>query len=134
MTEESTPYKPLYLGEISRDAIEKVDIIPWESGSISITLTCDEFTTRCPITTQPDFGSLEITYTPNKHIIETKSLKLYLTGFRDLGVFSERLVCQLAQDLYEQVKPHYISVTGDFNSRGGVAIHATTELPDLESV
>jgi len=125
----SKAYTPIHLGEISREPIDRVDTIPWSDGPLSITLRCDEFTSRCPITTQPDFGTIEITYTPDQSIIETKSLKLYLSRFRDMGVFSERLICQIADDLFEQVKPLTLTVTGNFKSRGGISIHVETQRP-----
>jgi 7-cyano-7-deazaguanine reductase len=127
---DKSPYKPQHLGVESRAPIDEVDIIPWDAGPLSITLRCDEFTSRCPVTGQPDFGEIEITYTPDRHIIETKSLKLYLTRYREQGVFSERLTTQIANDLYAQVKPLSLTVCGHFKSRGGISIHTQAHRPE----
>jgi len=115
-------YHPAYLGKRHSDAIEKVDLIPWKGERISVTMVCEEFTSLCPVTGQPDFGMLEITYSPKEHLIESKSLKLYLLKFRQKGTFSEGLVDQVAAELWKQVNPNWIRVRGDFNSRGGIGI------------
>ena len=87
-----------------------------------MTLHCSEFTSRCPITGQPDFGEITIVYVPAGCIVETKSLKLFLMRYRDRGVFNEQLVAEMADALFLQIKPKQLSVTGSFNSRGGISI------------
>jgi len=115
-------YKPAHLGRRSAEAIEEVDLIPWEGEEITVSLFCEEFTSLCPVTGQPDFGSIEISYVPSNALIESKSLKLYLLKFRNRGVFSESLVEQIASELWRQVEPRWMRVAGSFNSRGGICI------------
>ncbi len=118
-------YEPRFLGRRSQEPTSEVDRIPWAGGEIEVELICDEFTSLCPVTEQPDFGVLAVRYAPRNWLIETKSLKLYLWRFRDRGVFSERLVEEIAADLNEQIEPAWLEVRGEFNSRGGIAINVT---------
>jgi 7-cyano-7-deazaguanine reductase len=120
-------YSPKHLGRRSPQPIEKVDLIPWSGGDIEISLECDEFSSLCPVTGQPDFGSLNIRYRPRRHLVESKSLKLYLWHFRNEGVFNEELVARVADDLSRQIRPQWLEVEGKFNSRGGIAISARVE-------
>ncbi|MBI3871965.1 MAG: NADPH-dependent 7-cyano-7-deazaguanine reductase QueF [candidate division Zixibacteria bacterium] len=92
-----------------------------------ITLRCTEFTCLCPITGQPDFATLEICYIPDRLILESKSLKLYLWTYRDVGIFHENLVNELVNALSVFLKPRRLRVTGHFNVRGGIAIDVTAE-------
>ncbi|MCZ7584158.1 MAG: preQ(1) synthase [Deltaproteobacteria bacterium] len=118
------PYKPKYLGKSVAGPIDRVELIPWKKGDVEITLDCAEFTTICPVTGQPDFGTLEIRYVPRASIVETKSLKLYLQGFRNRKGFNEEIVAALADDLFAQFKPKSLDVTGRYNRRGGSVLRA----------
>ena len=129
---ENKKYDPAFLGKKISNPVDEVDLIPWEGDSITVKLECSEFTSVCPVTGQPDFGELEIVYRPLNAIIETKSLKLYLLKFRDHGVFSESLVNQIAEELWQQVKPEWICVHGYFNSRGGIAIDVEATRGDVD--
>lgn len=82
----------------------------------------DEFTSLCPKTGQPDHAKLEIIYVPNKKMIESKSLKLYLFSFRNSGEFHEDVCNRILNDLFNILEPYYIRVYGDFAPRGGLAI------------
>lgn len=88
-----------------------------------VTLRCPEFTTLCPITGQPDFGTLLINYIPHLKMVESKSLKLYLFGFRNHGDFHEDVTNIVMDDLIALMTPKYIEVKGLFVPRGGIAIH-----------
>ena len=88
-----------------------------------------EFTSLCPVTGQPDFATLSISYEPRRHLVESKSLKLYLWQFRDQGVFNEVLVDRIANDLYRQLRPKWLEVAGHFHSRGGIRISARARRP-----
>lgn len=88
-----------------------------------VTLRCPEFTTLCPITGQPDFGTMMIHYIPAERMVESKSLKLYLFGFRNHGDFHEDVTNVILNDLVELMRPKYIEVKGLFVPRGGIAIH-----------
>ena len=88
-----------------------------------VTLRCPEFTTLCPITGQPDFGTMIINYIPNVRMVESKSLKLYLFSFRNHGDFHEDVTNIILNDLVALMQPKYIEVKGLFVPRGGIAIH-----------
>ena len=83
---------------------------------------CPEFTSLCPKTGQPDFATIIINYIPDKWLIESKSLKLYLFGFRNTGDFHEDIVNTIKNDLVKLLEPHYLEVIGQFNPRGGISI------------
>lgn len=87
-----------------------------------VTLTSDEFTCLCPITHQPDYATIKIRYIPDKKLVESKSLKLYLTSFRNHGTFHEDVVNTIADDLIKLLEPRYLEVEGNFNVRGGISI------------
>ena len=84
---------------------------------------CPEFTTVCPITGQPDFAEIRISYIPDQRMVESKSLKLYLTSFRNHGGFHEDTVNTILKDLKALMDPKYIEVTGLFTPRGGISIY-----------
>lgn len=88
-----------------------------------INLHCDEFTSLCPVTGQPDWGRFIIRYVPDKLCVESKSLKMYLFSFRNHGEFHEDVTNRITKDLFKLMQPRYIQVYGEFNSRGGIAIH-----------
>ncbi len=94
-------------------------------------LDCTEFTSLCPMTGQPDFGRVEITYVPNRLCVESKSLKLYLFSYRNHGAFHEDCVNIIADDLASRISPQYLRVFGDFNVRGGIAIKPMAIRSDL---
>ena len=87
-----------------------------------VTLTSEEFTCLCPITHQPDYAAIKIRYIPDKRLVESKSLKLYLTSFRNHGTFHEDVVNTIADDLIKLLEPRYLEVEGLFNIRGGISI------------
>ncbi len=87
-----------------------------------VQLISDEFTCVCPITHQPDFATIKINYIPDKKLVESKSLKLYLTSFRNYGTFHEDVVNIIADDLIKLLEPRYLEVIGDFSVRGGISI------------
>ena len=92
-----------------------------------VTLKTEEFTCVCPATGQPDFASLTIQYIPDKRIIESKSLKLYLWSYRDEGVFHEHVVNVILDDLASALKPRWCKITADFAVRGGISITIDAE-------
>ena len=87
-----------------------------------------EFTSLCPLTGQPDWGEIEVEYTPNEWCLESKSLKLYLQSFRSFEGFAESIVAKIANDLFKFLQPEALRVFGKFRPRGGVAITAATIL------
>lgn len=87
-----------------------------------VKFNCPEFTSLCPITGQPDFATIYISYVPNERMVESKSLKLYLFSFRDHGDFHEDCVNIIMKDLIKLMDPKYIEVWGKFLPRGGISI------------
>ncbi len=93
----------------------------------TVTLRTEEFTCVCPATGQPDFAKLTIQYIPDKRIVESKSLKLYLWSYRDEGVFHEHVTNVILDDLVSALKPRWCKVTADFAVRGGISITVEAE-------
>jgi 7-cyano-7-deazaguanine reductase len=90
-----------------------------------IEIECPEFTAVCPKTGNPDFGTILIKYVPAEKCIELKSLKLYLFGFRDQGIFYEHSVNTILDDLVASCEPRSMTVVGDFRPRGGITSKIT---------
>ena len=99
-----------------------LEIVPNEYGNrdYTIEVSVPEFNCVCPRTSLPDFGTINITYVPNKSIVELKSLKLYMVKFRNVGIFHEHVTNRILDDFTKACKPKKIEVTGDFNPRGGI--------------
>ncbi len=87
-----------------------------------VKFNCPEFTSLCPMTGQPDFATITISYVPDAKLVESKSLKLYLFSFRDHGDFHEDCVNTILNDLIALMQPKYIEVWGRFSPRGGISI------------
>lgn len=87
-----------------------------------VKFNCPEFTSLCPITGQPDFATIYISYIPELKMVESKSLKLYLFSFRNHGGFHEDCVNTILNDLVELMQPRYLEVWGKFTPRGGISI------------
>ena len=88
-----------------------------------VQFNCPEFTSLCPITGQPDFAEIKIMYLPDKKMVESKSLKLYLFSFRNHGDFHEDCINIIMKDLVKLMQPKYIEVLGLFTPRGGISIY-----------
>ena len=101
--------------------LEKVDN-PHLTSNYLIRFSCPEFTTLCPVTGQPDFAYLIIDYIPDAFIIETKSLKLFLSSFRNQQGFSEEVTVNIAKRLEEEVDPRWLRIGGYWYPRGGIPI------------
>jgi len=93
----------------------------------TVTLASDEFTCICPMTGQPDFAKIKIEYIPDKKILESKSLKLYLWSFRNEGVFHEHVTNIILDDLVASLKPRWCKVSAQFAVRGGIGITVDAE-------
>jgi 7-cyano-7-deazaguanine reductase len=90
-----------------------------------IEITCPEFTAVCPMTGQPDFGTILITYVPSASCIELKSLKLYLFDYRNRGIFYEHSINTILDDLVAACRPRRMTVVGQFTPRGGISSRIT---------
>lgn len=88
-----------------------------------------EFTSVCPRTGQPDFGTITICYVPDQKCVELKSLKLYLQSYRNEGIFYEAAMNRITEDLVEACQPRRMTVTGEFTARGGITTSVTVEYP-----
>jgi 7-cyano-7-deazaguanine reductase len=98
------------------------------ANKYEVEMECPEFTHICPKTGQPDFANITIRYCPDQRLVESKSLKLYLFGFRQHGSFHEDCINTIAHDLFNLMQPHWIEVRGDFMPRGGISINPTVRL------
>jgi 7-cyano-7-deazaguanine reductase len=92
-----------------------------------IEIECPEFTSVCPKTGQPDFGTLSITYIPGQKCVELKSLKLYLQKFRNEGIFYEHVTNRILDDLVAMVEPRWMQLVAAFTPRGGITTKVTAE-------
>lgn len=97
-----------------------------------VTFHCPEFTSLCPKTGQPDFGTIIINYIPRVEMVESKSLKLYLFSFRNHGDFHEDCVNIIMKDLIRLLDPRYIEVIGEFMPRGGISIFPYANYGDAD--
>jgi len=90
---------------------------------------CPEYTALCPVTGQPDFGTIVVIYAPSRLCIELKSLKLYLWSFRGEGHFFEQVTNQILDDLVRACRPRWMTVIGKFNVRGGIGTTVVARHP-----
>lgn len=106
-----------------------IDIFPnpHPERDYTIKMDCPEFTTVCPKTGQPDFGTIRIQYIPDQLCIELKSLKLYLWSYRHQGIFHEAVTNKILNDLVAACSPREMHVEGDFNVRGGISTVVTVD-------
>jgi 7-cyano-7-deazaguanine reductase len=106
-------------------SVEQLETFPnqYPGRDYTIEIVCPEFTSLCPLTGQPDFGTITYRYTPAALCVELKSLKLYLQRFRNQGVFYETLINRLLDDFVAACQPRHCTVVGAFTPRGG--IHST---------
>ena len=100
---------------------------PRPGRAFEIAIDCPEFTSMCPKTGLPDFGTIRIRYVPDAQCIELKSLKYYLLDFRNKGIFYEAVTNQILDDLVAVCSPQRMTVTGDFTARGGITTKVTAE-------
>ncbi len=127
-----TKRKLTLLGKRVRRPSKKLEAFPntHPKRKYRVVLETQEFTSLCPITGQPDFGRIAISYVPDKYIVESKSLKLYLWSYRQEGHFHEEAVNRILDDLVRAVRPRSCDVRGEFNLRGGIGITVIASYPD----
>lgn len=107
------------MSDISRAILETFDN-PYPQRDYEIVTVCPEFTSMCPKTGQPDFGTLTITYVPDQLCYELKSLKLYLQQYRNHGAFYESVTNLILDDLVAATQPRWMTIVADFTPRGGI--------------
>lgn len=115
------------LGTTVRHPIDHVEVFPAPPNVTSVTFTSDELTSMCPVTEQPDLSTVVIEYAPAAWCVESKSLKLYLWGFRERAVFAEALAAEIAAEIESSAKPNWVKVTLTQRPRGGIEVKAVAE-------
>ena len=115
---KKTAYATVYAPEVL-ETFENMN----QENDYWVRFNCPEFTSQCPITGQPDFAEIRISYIPDVRMVESKSLKLYLGSFRNHGAFHEDCVNTIMKDLIRLMDPKYIEVIGLFTPRGGISIY-----------
>ena len=116
------------LGRTVRQPVEHVECFPAPAHVSSVTFTNDELNSMCPVTEQPDLSHVVIEYEPDQWCIESKSLKLYLWGFRDRAVFAEALAAEIAGEIMTTAKPKRVRVVLTQRPRGGIEVRVVSEL------
>ena len=114
---QGTKYPDNYAPEVLETFVNK-----HPDNDYFVKFNCPEFTSLCPITGQPDFAAITISYVPDVKMVESKSLKLYLFSFRNHGDFHEDCVIIIMKDFIRLMEPKYIEVWGKFTPRGGISI------------
>jgi 7-cyano-7-deazaguanine reductase len=123
-----TEHQLTVLGSTVRAPIAHVEVFPSPVHVTEVRLSTEEVTSLCPVTSQPDLSSVAITYVPDEWCVETKSLKLYLWGFRERPVFAEALAAEIAAEIMATARPHRVRVDLTQRPRGGIVVSATAEL------
>ena len=115
------------MSETEHPSAEQLETFPnkYPNRDYTIEIVCPEFTSVCPVTGQPDFGVITFTYTPAETCVELKSLKLYLQGYRNLGIYYESVVNQLLDHFVAACRPARCRVVGAFTPRGGITTTVT---------
>jgi len=122
------------LGRKVRKPSKKLEAFPNKhpQRDFEVILETQEFTALCPVTGQPDFGAITISYVPDRLIVESKSLKLYLWSFRQEGHFHEEAVNRILDDLVRAIRPRRMQVKGEFRARGGITITVVADHPNKQ--
>ncbi len=116
------------LGTTVRHPLDHVEVFPAPGHVTSVTFTSDELTSVCPVTEQPDLSTVRIQYEPDEWCVESKSLKLYLWGFRNRAVFAEALAAEIAAEIMLTAQPRNVTVTLTQRPRGGIEVEAVARL------
>lgn len=106
-----------------------LETFPYEGPAQEIVTSTDEFSAVCPYSGLPDFATLTVTYVPGKSCIELKSLKYYVTSYRNVGIFQEHATAKIAEDLFKVLTPARLTVETIYNVRGGFLTTCTVTLP-----
>ena len=127
-TADTTAGSLTVLGATVRHSIDHVEVFPAPADVTTVRFTSDELQSMCPVTQQPDISRVRIEYVPDRWCIESKSLKLYLWGFRDRAVFAEALTAEIAREVMTTAQPHRVTVTLTQRPRGGIEVEAVAQL------
>jgi len=121
MSEKKINYNIQSPDRVDSGLLEAMEYGYRDKRDIDITICQPEFTSVCPMTGLPDFGSIIVRYTPDLKIIELKSLKIYLLQYRNMGIFYEHVVNRILDDLVAALSPKCMEITGEFTARGGIS-------------
>ena len=113
-------YKKKHAVSGLREKLPELVVLPSKFKGYKITIVIPEYTSLCPRTGLPDAGTVTIEYEPDASFVELKSLKLYILGYRNIGIFYENAVNRILKDFVKAVKPRWAVVRGEFNPRGGI--------------
>ena len=127
IVEPSTEHLTI-LGGTVRHAVEHVEVFAAPANVTQIRFTNEELSSVCPVTEQPDLSTVVIEYVPDQLCIESKSLKLYLWGFRNRAIFAEAMAAEIAGEVMHSAKPKHVRVTLTQRPRGGIEVQAIAEL------
>ena len=112
-----------------RDVLETFDN-QYPGRDYTIQIVCPEFTSVCPKTRQPDYGTLRIDYVPGAKCVELKSLKMYLQQYRNMGIYYETVTNRILDDLAAVLQPRKMTLTAAFNARGGISTSVTASFAE----
>ena len=118
---------------MSRDTTLETFPNPRPERDYEIAINCPEFTSMCPKTGHPDFGTIHIHYVPDTLCLELKALKYYLHGYRNQGMFYEAVTNKILDDLVAACHPRRMTVTGEFTPRGGITTRVTADYASVQS-
>lgn len=124
------------LGRSVRHPVDRLDVVQIDGTHLdTVTFQCDEVASMCPVTEQPDLSAVTIRYRPaDGRIVESKSLKLYLWGFRDRGAFCESMVQEIAARVWDDARPHGVAVQVRQSVRGGIVTTSTASIGDAPAL
>jgi len=113
--------------------VDILETIPYEypGKDIEVMIPTTEFTSVCPWSGLPDFADIKITYIPKEKLIEMKSLKYYLTSYRNVGIYQEHATYRILEDLVEICEPKWMKIEAVWNERGGLGTVVTAEFPGI---
>ena len=117
------------LGSTVRHPVEHLETFPSPAGCTRVRFTCEEVTSMCPVTEQPDLSTVVIEYEPAARCVESKSLKLYLWSFRDRAVFAEQLAVDIASEVASAAAPTWVEVHVTQRARGGIVVETFARRP-----
>jgi 7-cyano-7-deazaguanine reductase len=136
MTEDKYASKRFDIQDESVIDTDILEAIPfgYPNSETEVVYETDEFTCVCPWTGLPDFGTVTISYLPEKSLVELKSLKYYLTSFRNVGIIQEHVVNRILNDLVKLVQPYSMLVEAEYRERGGISTAASAMYEKEEQV
>ncbi|HEX6923171.1 MAG TPA: preQ(1) synthase [Bacillales bacterium] len=128
---DHSKYENIRFDTQSEDVIlvDILETIPYEyvGKETMVTIPTNEFTSVCPWSGLPDFADIRISYIPNESLVEMKSLKYYLTSYRNVGIYQEHATNRILEDLVDLLKPKYMKIEATWNSRGGLGTETVCE-------